>query len=192
MHHPSHHDRWPRAARRWRARGLWLSVVGVGLAGLSACGRSGPADPRGLHRGDPIGVSVVGVHDGDSLTGLTADRQQIKIRLDGIDAPELGQPFGKAAKRALSEKIFGRQVVVVVKGHDLYGRLVGKVTLEGRDVGRELVREGFAWRDPRFDHDAALAGLEQSARRAKAGLWADRSPTAPWDHRKARAGKGGT
>lgn len=201
MHIPSVADRWLPAARHphphrrgsrsGSGSGLWLLVVGLGAAGLAACGRSTPVDPRDLHRGESIGVSVVGVHDGDSLTGLTADRQQLKIRLDGVDAPELGQPFGKAAKRALSEKVFGRKATVAVKGHDLYGRLVGQVTIDGRDVARELVREGYAWCDPRFNHDATLAGLEQAARRAKAGLWADSSPTPPWDHRKARAGKVG-
>ena len=166
-----------------------MAVVGWGVLVVAGCGRSRPVDPQSLRRGDQVEVSVVGVHDGDTLTGLTVDRQQVKVRLEGIDAPELGQPFGKAAKRALSEKAFGNGAKIIVASHDQYGRVVGHVTVNGRDVGKDLVREGFAWCDPRFNHDKTLAADEQGARHSKAGLWADKAPTPPWEYRKHRERK---
>jgi micrococcal nuclease len=60
-----------------------------------------------------ITARVVGVHDGDTITALRDDKQQLKVWLHGIDAPELGQPFGQASKKALSEKVFGKDVVVI-------------------------------------------------------------------------------
>lgn len=166
-----------------------IMVVGWGVLVVAGCGQRHHVDPRLLRRGDQVEVSVVGVHDGDTLTGLTVDRQQVKVRLEGIDAPELGQPFGKAAKRALSEKAFGHSGKITVVSHDQYGRVVGHVTVSGHDVGKDLVREGFAWCDPRFNHDKTLAAVEQGARHSKAGLWAEKSPTPPWEYRKHRERK---
>jgi micrococcal nuclease len=176
--------------RRHHLRLPWvIAVVGWGVLVVAGCGRSRSVDPQSLRRGDQVEVSVVGVHDGDTLTGLTVDHHQVKVRLEGIDAPELGQPFGKAAKRALSEKAFGNGAKIIVASHDQYGRVVGHVTVNGRDVGKDLVREGFAWCDPRFNHDKTLVADEQAARRTKAGLWAEKSPTPPWEYRKHRERK---
>ena len=58
-------------------------------------------------------LKVVGVHDGDSITCLNDDKRQLKVRLDAIDAPELGQPFGQASKKALSDLVFGKTVTVI-------------------------------------------------------------------------------
>jgi endonuclease YncB( thermonuclease family) len=100
--------------RRHHLRLPWvIAVVGWGVLVVAGCGRSRSVDPQSLRRGDQVEVSVVGVHDGDTLTGLTVDHHQVKVRLEGIDAPELGQPFGKAAKRALSEKAFGNGVKIM-------------------------------------------------------------------------------
>jgi endonuclease YncB( thermonuclease family) len=65
-----------------------------------------------------ISARVVGVHDGDTITALTDDKRQLKVRLHGIDAPELGQPFGQASKRALSDLVFGKQVTLHTTGTD--------------------------------------------------------------------------
>lgn len=69
---------------------------------------------------------VVGVHDGDTLT-LLVDRTQYEIRLDGIDAPELGQDFGTRAKQALSKACVGKTSKVETHGQDRYGRTLGEV-----------------------------------------------------------------
>ena len=129
-------------------------------------------------------LRVVGVHDGDTLTGLSAGNEQVKVRLDAIDAPELGQPFGQAAKKALSGKVFGRQVIVHRKTTDRYGRAIGHVLLDGRDVNLEMLEEGMAWHYKHFDHNARMAAAETAARAAGKGLWAEPQPVAPWEWRQ--------
>ncbi len=135
-------------------------------------------DERQLH------LRVVGVHDGDTLTGLDDAKTQHKIRLDAIDAPELGQPFGQASKKALSQKVFGKDVVVTVKTRDKYGRTVGHVLINGRDVNLEMIEEGMAWHYVKYDHNKRLQEAEQQARAAKRGLWQDPGSEPPWDFRK--------
>jgi len=70
---------------------------------------------------------VVGIIDGDTIDILTDDKTTIRIRLNGIDAPETGQPFGSNAKQYLSEFIGGQVVRVVTHGEDRYGRTIGDV-----------------------------------------------------------------
>jgi endonuclease YncB( thermonuclease family) len=89
---------------------------------------------------------VVGVSDGDTLTVLTADKRQVKVRLHGIDAPESGQDFGNRAKQLASSLAIGKNVTVRVRDTDRYGRPVADVILpDSRMLNREMVREGMAW-----------------------------------------------
>lgn len=87
---------------------------------------------------------MVAVHDGDTITVLV-EKTQTKIRLAGIDAPELKQDFGNVAKRTLSELVFGRNVRVVDKGKDRYGRTIGDVYEGEKRVNLILVEKGMAW-----------------------------------------------
>jgi|LakMenE01Jun11ns_1017448.scaffolds.fasta_scaffold9913871_4 endonuclease YncB( thermonuclease family) len=142
--------------------------------------------PVARNRGQHLSLRVVGVHDGDTLTGLDESKTQFKVRLDAIDAPELGQPFGQASKRALSEKVFGKDVVVIAKTRDKYGRTVGHVMVDGRDVNLEMLEEGMAWHYEKYDHNKRLRAAEQAARAAQRGLWQDLTSVPPWDWRKSR------
>jgi micrococcal nuclease len=72
---------------------------------------------------DSLSGRVVGITDGDTLTVLV-DRQQLKVRLVEIDAPEKEQPFGNRSKQPLAELCFNKTVVLVDKGLDRYGRYV--------------------------------------------------------------------
>jgi endonuclease YncB( thermonuclease family) len=127
---------------------------------------------------------VVGVHDGDSITVLAPTNQQIKVRLNGIDAPELSQAFGKRAKQALSGKVFGQIVTLKVKNTDRYGRTVADVWLGERWINLEMVAEGWAWHSRKYSKSKELATAEQGARRSKAGLWVDKDPVPPWEYRR--------
>ena len=71
-----------------------------------------PKDSKHLY------LKIVGVNDGDTITGLDEDQTQFRIRLDAIDAPELGVPFGQASRKSLSDKVFGKQVEIFVKTKD--------------------------------------------------------------------------
>jgi endonuclease YncB( thermonuclease family) len=127
---------------------------------------------------------VVAIADGDTLTLLTPERRQVKIRLHGIDTPERRQPWGNRARQALSELAFQRSVRVEVQDTDRYGRKVGRVYAGRVDVNAELVRQGWAWVYARYNRDPALPVLEAEARTVRRGLWADSHPVPPWDWRR--------
>jgi endonuclease YncB( thermonuclease family) len=126
---------------------------------------------------------VVTVHDGDTLT-LLVERTQVRVRLAGIDAPERGQPYANAARRSLAARVAGREVTVDVRGRDNFGRALGVVRVDGEDVNRAQVRDGWAWVFRRFEHDGVLLALEDEARRGRRGLWRDAHPEAPWAFRE--------
>ena len=125
---------------------------------------------------------VVDIHDGDTLI-LLADRTRHSVRLAQIDTPERDQDWGDHARLALVNRVSGRTVQVEVTDVDRYGRLVGQIRLDGRDINRELVAEGHAWAYRRYLTDVSLLDDEQAARMARLGLWSGRDPVAPWDHR---------
>lgn len=132
---------------------------------------------------------VVGISDGDTITVLTPQKHQVKVRLYGIDCPESKQAYGSRARQAASDMVFRRRVSVDVVDRDRYGRTVGIVTAPGGAVlNRELVASGMAWiytaycKRPVCD---AWRGDEAKARAARRGLWADASPVPPWEFRRA-------
>lgn len=129
---------------------------------------------------------VVAIADGDTLTLLTPERQQIKVRLAEIDTPERSQPYGKRARQALSDLAFGKQATIESHEKDRYGRTVGRVYVNGVDVNRELVSIGAAWVYRQYNRDKSLLAVEAEARAAKRGLWSlpEAERIAPWDWRK--------
>lgn len=128
---------------------------------------------------------VVHIADGDTLTLLDASNVQHRIRLYGIDAPEHNQAFGTKAKAALAGKVAGREVEVENTATDRYGRIVGKVYLDGRLINEEMVADGWAWDYVQYDRQHEFAAAESAARIARRGLWSDSAPTPPWEFRKA-------
>ncbi len=161
------------------------------LVGCPALARAGDefALPRGASAGGEQGDfrgEVVGVADGDTITVLR-EKASVKLRLQAIDCPEKDQPYGARAKLLTSELAFGKTVTVKVATRDQYGRLVAWVYLPGgKCLNEELLRAGLAWHYVHYDKSKQLAGLEAAARAARRGLWADASPTPPWDHRHAK------
>jgi micrococcal nuclease len=125
---------------------------------------------------------VTHVADGDTLD-ITANRQTYTIRLDGIDAPEGGQAFGREARVQLRVLAFAKPATATVLDRDRYGRTVARVVVGGRDLSEEMVRAGLAWHFVRYSADRRLAALEQEARQQRRGLWADRSALPPWQYR---------
>ena len=89
---------------------------------------------------------VTRVVDGDTMWVLLQGRSKpLKVRLEGIDAPEICQSGGVRAQTALSHWIMGQSVTVTTRAHDGYGRTVGTVYLQGQDVARWMVGNGHAW-----------------------------------------------
>ena len=97
---------------------------------------------------------------------------------------------GQASRKALSDKVFGKQVEVIVKTKDRYGRTVGHVLLDKRDMNLEMLEEGMAWHYAHYDHNKRLAEAEKEARGDRVGLWSDTNPVAPWDWRASGRLKG--
>lgn len=126
---------------------------------------------------------VVSVIDGDTLDVLH-NGQAERIRLNGIDAPEKGQPYGKKAKQFLSDLVGGKTVTVESHKLDRHRRTVADVLLpDGTNVSRELLKAGFAWWYKQYSKDETLGALEQEAREGKRGLWAGANPLPPWVYR---------
>ncbi len=138
---------------------------------------------------------VVGVADGDTVTVLDASRQQHKIRLIGIDAPEKKMPYGNRSKQSLSDLVFDRQVQVEYSKKDRYGRTLGKIIVDGVDANLEQIKAGMAWhyrqyqREQSVDDRATYSQAEEEARASKRGLWKDTDPMPPWDWRKQQRKK---
>jgi micrococcal nuclease len=127
--------------------------------------------------------NVVGVHDGDTITVLVG-RTQHKIRLNGIDAPELAQAWGRRSRETLSALVFGKTVRVVVMDVDRYDREVGDVYVGAVLANAEMLRAGMAWWYRQYSRNATLAVLEAGARAQRRGLWADADPVPPWQYRR--------
>lgn len=101
-------------------------------------------------------LKVVSVHDGDTFTGINEADEQLEVRLDAVDAPELGQPYGQASKKALADRIFGKSVTVITKNHDRYGRTIGLVLIDKRDVNLEIREVGAVWHYTAYDRNKRL------------------------------------
>jgi micrococcal nuclease len=139
--------------------------------------------------GQTITGRVVGVSDGDSLTLLVQGNRQIKVRLDGVDAPEGGQEFSRNAKDGLSRLVFGKEISLEVTGTDRYERTLGVLRVGGVNVNLALVRQGLAWHYKEYSDDRELARAEVDARTAKLGLWAGFDPMPPWEYRALKRGQ---
>ena len=130
--------------------------------------------------------TVIGIHDGDTITVLTPDRRQVRVRLAEVDAPESDQPYGERAKEVLTALIFGDRVNVVIQAQDDYERIVGRVYMGSMDVSAELVKRGAAWVYRPYVRDQTLFTLEAEARASKRGLWIlprdQRIPPWEWRH----------
>jgi micrococcal nuclease len=131
--------------------------------------------------GSRFSARVVAVADGDTIEVTARDGRRVRIRLEGIDCPERGEPFSNVARNFTRQLAFDRTVSVDARDVDSYGRLVARVTSEGKDLSLELVSAGLASHYTVFSFDAKLEAAEQRARRERRGMWvngAARSPRA--------------
>ena len=136
----------------------------------------------------PFGARVVAVHDGDTITATTASGPAVRIRLEGIDCPELGQPFSKRARERTRELVLFQDVRIVPRSVDVHGRLIARVHVRDIDLSEVLVREGLAWHYRQYSSDPILAAAEASAHALNKGLWRDPEPVPPWKWRRPAEG----
>ncbi len=174
----------PLPARRARKGAALVATAALSLLGL------------GHATAVPIAIDgrVVYVDDGDTVILRAADGGEVNVRLSSIDAPEVshvkrepgryGQPFGQASKHFLARLVAHREVHATCFEQDRYGRQDCELFVDGKSVNRELVATGMAWANMaargRYLRDPAIPKLELDARQARAGLWSDADPIAPW------------
>lgn len=132
---------------------------------------------------------VIAVVDGDTFTVQIDPGKQFKVRLQGVNAPEKQQPFGPESRQNLATKVMGKIVRVEFTKMDNIGRVLGKVMLDDEDVGLEQLSSGLGWLFTHYanelndDDRLAYRQAQDEARRAKLGLWKDKSPVSPWAYR---------
>ncbi|MEN9530332.1 MAG: hypothetical protein RI932_2205 [Pseudomonadota bacterium] len=142
--------------------------------------------------------TVVACNDGDTCRLKSADNTQIKVRLAGIDAPEMskkrgkkkgeGQPGGEDAKAFLNNLVVGKTVLLRSYGVDMYGRNLAEIIINNESANLKMVSEGWAevYRGKKSGglNIALFETAEQDARKAKKGIWALPGYESPKDWRK--------
>jgi micrococcal nuclease len=162
---------------------LSFSIPQVGSAPLQ---QTGPVAPAGAQDAPLVAeeiytAQVVSVEDGDTIVVKSA-AEQTTVHVAGVDAPELSQPAGPAAREFVRKLVGGG--TVRVRLINVLERLA-RIEVNGSDVALALVGAGMAWHCPRYTEDRALIAAESEARREKRGLWRAARPTPPWLHRGA-------
>ena len=126
---------------------------------------------------------VTHITDGDTFKANTENGEVI-VRISSIDAPESSQPYGDSATIALTWLCLNDSVTIRNYGKDRYGRLIGEVVnSSGQNIGRYMVRHGYAWHYEAFSRDFFLETLEDSAQVGSLGLWSQAMPMQPWIYR---------
>lgn len=131
---------------------------------------------------------VIRVSDGDTIV-VSHNGTESKIRLYGLDAPEMMQARGRESKKYLARLVSGKTVKVEIKDVDRYKRLVARVFVETIEVDRQMVAAGQAWVYESYCKAAICRNLRQlqtEAKKKRLGLWRDKSPTPPWIWRKEK------
>lgn len=161
---------------------LWAHVVCLVL--FCACVSGASVNAASLYG------KVIEVNSGDVITIFNLNRP-VRVKLVGVDAPEMNQAFGDVAKKHLTDLVFDRAVLVQYSGISSDSSLTGRVLLNDADIGAQMIRDGVAWFDPNESDRLAATDREvyqqseQAARNERRGLWQQASPTAPWDYVKA-------
>ncbi|EAK2208126.1 thermonuclease [Campylobacter upsaliensis] len=130
------------------------------------------------------------VIDGDTIELLAKTSKEnpynhitkLKIRLYGIDAPELKQAYGKEAKEFLSALVLKQEVSLIIENKDKYDRFVGTLFLKGQDINKEMVKNGYAHAYESFSKK--YLAEQADAKMFKLGLWQDEKAVKPSEFRR--------
>jgi micrococcal nuclease len=126
----------------------------------------------------------VKVLDGDTLI-IECEKTKRTVDIEGIDAPELDQPWGKEVRNFVKDMVRGREVQVeIIESTPEMVR--ARVTVNGVDLSELLVSRGLAW-VPEGSADSDLVALGTKAKEYPCGLWTDSEPEPPWEFRAAQS-----
>ncbi len=159
-----------------RSRAVVVAVAAVLLGSVSVGWWLGGHAPR------PTLATVVQTIDGDTIVVRTGAGDELTVRLLGVDTPETHHPtkpvecFGPEAEAYTRGRLLGREVALEydVERHDIYGRTLAYVTLDGRRYNDELLQLGYARLlviPPNGDHARTMLREVVAARAEKRGLW---------------------
>lgn len=127
---------------------------------------------------------VVKVADGDTITVLKGE-EKVRVRFYGIDAPEKKQEYGIKSLDVLKKMIDGKVVEVKEKDKDQYGRVVGEVYFEGKNLNTYMLENGHVWWYKQYSkNEREYEAAEMKAKKERLGLWKENNPTPPWEFRK--------
>lgn len=157
----------------------WWVSLGMALLVLSASAQELP------RRDEVYSARVSRVFDGDTVwvKPLAGGRYR-KLRLEGIDAPEICQSGGKASRDVLGQRVLNQVVEVRVRAQDDYGRGIARIVHQGDDVAAWMVSAGQAWSYRWRRSLGPFAEEESLARARKRGLFKEPAPELPRDFRK--------
>ena len=166
------------------------------VAGITAC--VDVSDSRAAIR--TVTGTITKIVDGDTVHLITPEQTKLKVRLYGIDTPEaykisrqkgqineIGQPYAEESKKALNNKVMGKQVQLDIITTDKYRRIVGIIWLGERNINLEMVREGYAEAFLEYldePYRAKFIEAEHEAKTAKKGIWSFHEYERPRDFRK--------
>ena len=149
-------------------RSMWVVIA---LAVLT-CGDASAQTIRDLVGAD-LQFRVIAVIDGDTVDAIpVGEKRAIRLRIEGIDTPERGEPFSQQARSFTRVLLSGQTVRAEGRDVDRYGRLVARIRVAGKDASVELLRAGMACHYTAFSSDAVLARAEADARIGGRGFWA--------------------
>jgi micrococcal nuclease len=157
----------------------WWAGLGLALTALGASAQEAPA------RDEVYNARVSRVFDGDTLwVKPLAGGKYRKLRLDGVDAPEICQPGGEASRDALARRVLNQVVEVRIRTQDDYGRGIARIVHQGEDVAAWMVETGQAWSYRWRRSLGPFAEEEGAAREHRRGLFKDSAPEVPRDFRQ--------
>ncbi len=135
-------------------------------------------------------VEILSIHDGDTIKVINEYGKTVKIRLFGIDAPELKQEFGKSSQKCLQRLLSNNNVTYTTdnnffsQGRDKYGRVLATIYNGSININHEMIKQGCAWNYFKYSYSLYGQYLQYNAKYEKKGLWKYKNPQEPWNYRK--------
>lgn len=129
--------------------------------------------------------NVVHIFDGDTVQFRLRSGKYYRVRLQGIDAPELRQTYGTECREILRTAVAGKTVTILFYGADTYKRMLAMMfTATIPNINLYMIEQGCAWEySAPISLKTAYQTAEATARATPVGLWMDACPTEPWAFR---------
>ena len=132
---------------------------------------------------------ILRVVDGDTVSFQAQNGKKLRVRLADIDAPELDQPWGPAAKTALEIWAEGKSGLIEIVDTDRYGRKVAYLYVDDVNMNKRLISEGLAWVYMDYLRDRSFISVQRDAKSRQEGLWSSVDPIQPSTWRSGKRSK---